>query len=537
MSAEAAWPVNPVPPVESPEETGTVAAVADRPAHEADVAKLAAGAGVALGGKIAGRGVRLLGDVAMARLLGPLGFGLYAIGWTISRIVTLVTPLGLNIGVIRYGARYWKKDVPRLKGVIVQSLGLSFAAGTLIGAVFYFGAPWIGTRVFDKPESIPVIRWFAFGFPLITCVTVAAAATRISHRMKFGTITEDMSQPISDLILFVAFYLLGWRLGGAVVACLISFAIATVVGLSYVRRLFRDVVNPKVKAIYPGKELLAFSLPASLTGVFGVLLIWVDRLFVGFYRPAAEVGIYSAASQLSVTFALILSGFNAIFSPMAADLYHHGELGRLEGLYRVSTKWGLYLSMPPFLVTCVAPKLVMGVLFGKAYVAGWPVLLILTFGQVINAGTGPVGFLLVMAGYQKRMFQISGTMLALAVILGLALVPPYGMTGAAIATGIALSGLFVAAVIFARYALGMLPYDKRYLKGAAASVLAAIPLFLLRNVHMGTALITVAINAVLACGVFAGSLILFGLDTEDRKFIHMIQARLQPALARARQEV
>lgn len=536
MSAEAAWPVNPGPQAEVPEPV-TATAVAERPAIEGDLNKLATGAGVALAGKIAGRGVRLLGDIAMARLLGPLGFGLYAIGWTISRIVTLITPLGLNIGVIRYGARFWRKDPARLKGVLIQCIGLSFAAGTLFTAVFYFGAPWIAARVFDKPESAPVIRWFSLAFPLMTCVTVTAAATRISHRMKFGTVTEDMSQPISDILLFVAFYLIGWRVAGAVVACVISFVVATLIGLRYVYRLFKDVLKPNVTAIYPGKELVTFSLPASLTGVFGVLLIWVDRLFVGFYRPAAEVGIYSAASQISVTFSIILGGFAAIFSPMAADLYHHGELGRLEELYRISTKWGLYLSVPPFLLTLFAPKLVMGVLFGRAYVSGWPVVLILTFAQVVNAGTGPVGYLLVMAGYQKRMFHISGSMFVLAVVLGLILVPRYGMTGAAIATSIALSGLFILAIALARSALGMVPYDKRYLKGAVATVLAAVPLLLLRNVHMGTALITVAINALLTSAVFAGTLIVMGLDVEDRRFIHMIRARLQPKLARARQEV
>src|SRR5207248_9468602 len=136
-------------------------AVGQPPVHEADVAKLARGAGVALMGKVAGRGVRLLGDVAMARLLGPINFGLYAIGWTISRIVTLVTPLGLNIGVIRYGARYLKKDPARLKGVILQALWCSVAAGTLTGIALFLLAPWIGADIFQKPGVVPVIRWFA----------------------------------------------------------------------------------------------------------------------------------------------------------------------------------------------------------------------------------------------------------------------------------------------------------------------------------------------------------------------------------------
>ena len=528
MSADVAWP--------APQGPGATATVAAKPGHEGDVTKLAAGAGIALGGKIAGRGVRLLGDIAMARMLGPVSFGLYAIGWTISRIITLITPLGLNIGVIRYGSRYWKKDPSRLKGVILQSIGYSFAAASLIGAIFYFGSSWIGRVGFAKPEAGPVIGWFALGFPVMTVLTVAAAATRISHRMKFGTIAEDMSQPIADLVLLVAFYLLGARLGGAVLACVLSFAIAAVLGLKYVRQLYPDAIAHSVKPIYPGKELLAFSVPASLTGVFGVLMIWVDRLFVGYYRPASEVGIYQAASQLSVTFALILSAFNTIFSPMAADLYHHGEMGRLEELYRVSTKWGLYLSLPPFLVTCFAPKLVMGVLFGKAYVTGWAALLILTFGQVVNAGTGPVGYLLVMAGHQKKMFHISGTTCAVAIVLGLLLIPRYGMTGAAIATGAALACMFITAVIVAKRTLGMVPYDKRYYKGALATALGALALTPLRGLHIGPAWVTVLVNTVVALGVFTGTLLVMGLDMEDRKFIGLIRARImQQGLGRPKQ--
>jgi O-antigen/teichoic acid export membrane protein len=536
VSSEAAWP-NPVPPVKSPEETGAVAAVADRPAHESDVAKLAAGAGVALGGKLAGRGVRLMVDIALARFLGPLNFGFYAIGWTITRIVTLISPLGLNIGVIRYGSRYWHKDPARLKGVVVQSLVSSVVSGVVFGLALFLLAPWIGQGIFHKTEVVSVIRWFAFVFPLITGLTTAAAATRVSHRMKFGAFAEDMSEPIVQILLVVLFWLLGWGLAGSIGACIGGYGFALVLALVYVRRLFPEVTASVTEAIFPGKELFSFSIPASLTGVFGVLLIWVDRLFVGYYRPASEVGIYQAASQLSIAFAIILSGFNSIFAPMAADLFHRGELGRLEELYRVTTKWGLYLSLPPFVVTCFAPRLIMGVLFGKAYVAGWPVLLILTFAQLVNASTGPVGYLLVMAGYQKRMFQISGTTFLLAVVLGLILVPRYGITGAAIATGTALSAMFVAAVVFARVAMRMLPYDKRYLKGALATGLAAVPLLLLHNVHISTALVTVAINSVLACAVFAATLIAMGLDTEDRKFIHMIRGRLQPGLARTRQEV
>ena len=491
-----------------------------------NVTKLAAGAGVALGGKVIGRGVRLLVDVALARILGPASFGLYAIGWTITRMVTLITPLGLNIGVIRYGARFWRKDDARLKGVILQCMGLGLLSGVGFGALFYLAGTAIAQGIFGKPDAAPVIRWFALVFPLMTGVTVGAAATRISHRMKYGAIAEDMSEPIVQIALVMLVYLLGRGLIGTIGACVAAFGVALVLTVYYLMKLFPVLLSSHVKAIFPGKELMTYSVTASLTGVFGVLMIWVDRLFVGSYRPAVEVGIYQAASQLSIAFAIILSAFNAMFSPMAADLYHRGELHRLEELFRVSTKWGLYLSLPPFLVTCFAPKLVMHALFGHQYIAGWAALVILTFGQVVNAGTGPVGYLLVMTGHQKRMFHISATMFVISVILGRVLVPRWGMAGAAVATACGITGLLAGAIISAHTLLGMRPYDKRYLKGALATALATVVLFLLRVVHLNSPLLTLTLNTIAAFGVFTGVLLLTGLDLEDRKFIGAIRARL-----------
>lgn len=491
-----------------------------------DVTRLASGAGVALGGKIAGRGVRLLVDIALARLLGPLSFGLYALGWTISRIATLITPLGLDTGVIRFGSKYWQKDDARLKGIVSQSIWFAVFSGTAVGAGLFIAAPWIGQGIFHNSTETAVIRCFALAFPLMTGLRVASATTRISQRMKFSVFAEDMSQPLFDLALILVFYALGQRLVGALAACVLSFGLSMALALRYVKRLFPEVVSSQVKPVLQGKALLTFSLPTSLVGVFGVLLIWVDRLFVGHYRSPAEVGIYQAASQLTISFAIVRAGFTSIFSPMAADLSHRGELIRLEELFRVSTKWGLYLSLPFFLVMCFVPHDVMRVLFGSAYLGGWKVLVILGIAQVINAGSGPVGLLLVMTGHQNSMFTISGTTFLVSLILDLALIPRWGIFGAALAAGIAISGLFISAVLLAWHTLGMRPYDRRCLKGLLAAASAGGALFLLRGLGIASPFLRLLTTVTVSLAVFGSVLILLGLDDEDRQFIKMIRAKI-----------
>src|SRR5690348_10688981 len=94
-------------------------------AHEAqrkEIAKLAEGAGIVMAGRFGGRGLRLVLDMVLARILGPMNFGLYAIGWTVLRIAGTFSPLGLDAGVIRYGARYFRRDSASLRGVIAQCL-------------------------------------------------------------------------------------------------------------------------------------------------------------------------------------------------------------------------------------------------------------------------------------------------------------------------------------------------------------------------------------------------------------------------------
>lgn len=507
---------------------GAATAVLEQPAVRGDVTRLAAGAGVALVGKVLGRGLQLVVDVTLARVLGPLSYGLYAIGWTTERIVTFVLPLGVDAGVIRFGSKFWRKDDSGLKGVIFESLGIATISGLLIGALFFFTAQWWGTTVFHKPELGPVIRWFAFIFPLAGMVRLTAASTRISQRMKYAVFTEDVIPPATNLILLsFLFYFLGHRITAALTSILCSFVIASLFGLKFVKQLFPEIFAPAVKPAYMGKELLAFSLPTVLTGAFGVLLIWVDRLLVGYFLPAADVGVYQAVSQLALGLAIVLGGFNAIFSPMTADLHHRGEMKRLEELFRVSTKWGLYLTTPLFLVTCFGSKEVMAALFGAPYVFGWSALTILTFAQVANAGTGPVGFLLVMTGRQNTMFKITASMFAMSVVLGIVLIPRWGIAGAAVATASAVSGMFILATYFVWRAFGMRPHDKRYLKGLLATVLAAGGLFLIRQLGIGSPMINVVLDLIAATGIFAGTLMLCGLDTEDRDFIHLLLSRVR----------
>jgi O-antigen/teichoic acid export membrane protein len=492
-----------------------------------DVSTLAGGASVSLGGKILGRSLSFLGDIAAARILGPDSFGLYAIGWTVLRTLSLISPLGLDKGVIYFGSPYWRKDAAALKNILDRALALALGSGLVFGAGLYLFASVLAVQVFQKPALANIFRWYAPAFPVITVLGVAAAATRITRRMKYSTGLEDVLPPAVGLFFLIVLYLFGFRLIGVLASDVLSFAIPAVLAIWVIRRLFPVPHGIAATHLSTSREILTFSIPASLAGVFTPFLIWVDRLMVGHFRSPAETGIYQAVSQTSTIFAIILAAFAAIFMPIIADLYRKKELGRLEELFRVGTKWGLYLSLPVFTMLCIFPREILAYVFDSRYTSGALPLVILSAGQLINAGTGAIGPMLVMTGHQKRWSVLTGIALAVNICLNWYLVPLFGLTGAAVSTAVSLSSLFIIGVFQVRTVLKIWPYDRRYLKGLAAAGLAMIILLIYRAFLPVRSLPEVILATLLTGLVFLAAVLAFGLDREDRDIARLARDRVQ----------
>lgn len=492
--------------------------------RDGHVTRLATGAGVSLVGIVGGRGLHALSQILLARLLGPELFGLYALGWTILRLAGAFAPLGLDKGVIRFAAGFWRKDSASFKGVVWRSLVAALLAGVLVGAVIFLAAPWVEVA-FQKPGLAPILRLFAFVFPFLAGMKVLVATTEITQRMQFGIYAEEFSQPVANVLLVVLFYWLGWQLLGAAAAAVCSFVLALVVAGYYVLRLFPELRTTPAKAAVSFQSLVAYSLPTALAAVFTSLTGWTDRLFIGYYRPAAEVGVYQALSQSALLYALSLRAINAIFAPMIAHLYQNDEMAQLNHLFKISAKWGLYISLPVFLTIVFAPTALMIVVFGQEYAGGALPLVVLSIGQIVNVATGSVGYVLLMTGREKQWMTIAVGALLLNVSLNWLLVPRWGLVGAAGASAVSTSALFLTGLAWVRRTLNLWPYDRRYLKGLLATGVTVTLLAAWRLVVPATPFWDLALTAALTAGAFFGTLLLLGLDEEDREFIHLFRER------------
>jgi len=434
--------------------------------------QVAKGGGIAFVGQMVGKFLNFLLQVLLTRVLGPAGYGLYALGYSVLGIGETVAKLGLQNGVVRFGAIYYGTgDKARLKGTLFLALGISFASAAVAGTVLFLLAETIARRVFNEPELTEPLRLFSFALPFYVLVSITSFSARALHRIDYDMAVSHVLRPLLTLLAVVASFLLGYRLMGAVAGFLVSAVLSAGLGLYLLHRLFPELTS-KLRSRYEARTLLSYSLTVMLVGLSHLLLTRTDRIMLGILCSAEDVGIYNAAATLAIQATLFLSSFNAIFAPTIADLFHRRRMEELEALYKTTTKWIFTLTFPVVLVFVLFARPLMG-LFGPGFTAGRLVLISLGIAELINAGVGSVGFMLTMTGRQGLELVNSLLLGGINVLLNLILIPKFGALGAGIATGISIAAINLVRLVEVLWLYRIHPYKVSYWKPVVAGAVAS----------------------------------------------------------------
>jgi O-antigen/teichoic acid export membrane protein len=196
------------------------------------------------------------------------------------------------------------------------------------------------------------------------------------------------------------------------------------------------------------------SLPMLLISACEMVLQYADVLIVGYYLPPEQVGIYFAAAK---TMALILFVQYAVGSAAAKSYAGHHARGDAQALARAvrdSVHWTFWPSLGCALFILALGKPILS-LFGAEFVSGYGVMMILVIGFLMRAAMGPAEFLLNMAGEQVAGARIYMATAALNITLNFALIPLFGLYGAAAATAIATSTAAILCAMVAHRKLGL----------------------------------------------------------------------------------
>ena len=173
--------------------------------------------------------------------------------------------------------------------------------------------------------------------------------------------------------------------------------------------------------------------PQGVTDTLQASIQWIDLILVGAIASAAAAGVYSAVARLLLVGELPLVAVALAVAPRIAPMLHsENSLTVARDVFQRGTLWIVALSVPIYAALWAVPATWMG-LFGADFRTGATALSIAAVGVCVNAVAGPTMMVLVMGGRTKALMMISVAGLTVNLALNVALIPPYGISGAAAA--------------------------------------------------------------------------------------------------------
>lgn len=389
------------------------------------------GGGIIFAGLVLELAISFLAKVFIARALGRVDYGIVTIGITVMSSVSTLTMLGLNSALGRYIPRFEQPSFRRsiLYSVFQIVVPVSVAAGLLV-AVF---ANVVATAIFGNADTTPVIRIFALIIPFSALITTTIGALQGYELTLPKVAIQNILLPVARFAFIVVALVLGLGSLGIAGAYAVAYVLAATLGIYYLYR-HTSLFDRHVSVTTKRRELLTFSLPLMFSSAMFLVLSDIDTFMLGYFATPGDIGVYRTVYPLAKLLVLFLTSFNFVFVPIMSRHHSEEEYDEMRRIYQIVSKWIFIGVLPIFLLYVAFPKIIINLTFGPQFTAGSSALGVLAVGFFIHTTAG-LNINTLMAIGHTRIIMVGNALTAASnLLLNLALIPRYGILGAAAAT-------------------------------------------------------------------------------------------------------
>jgi O-antigen/teichoic acid export membrane protein len=433
-------------------------------------------------GSLVSRFIAVLLLPVYTRYLSPADYGLIETLIALSAILTVLLAAGVKSAFFRF--YFDEADEPGRRRVIRTSFWFTMAMGTagLVAGLALAGP--ISELLFGTGDHADLVRAAFVGLWAHVNYEQMTALFRVEQRSVAYLIATliNLGLTVAATLLLVVV----WEQGPiGVIVGNFTGTLVVYAGLLLYRRdqLGLEWDRPLLR------EMNRFGMPLVPSALFLWALNFSDRFFLVKLSGAREVGLYAIGVRLASAIILLLAAFRTAWPAFAYSIEDDDEAARtyayvLTYLVAITSWMALALGvLAPWLVQLltteefysaervVAPLAFAAVAFG-AYI-------------VVVIGVG-------RARRTRSNWVITGAGAALNVVLNLALIPEFGMTGAAVATIGAYAALFLGMAWKAQHVFPV-PYQWRRVGTALGTAIGLCILGRALDLPLGGAIALVAV--------------------------------------------
>jgi len=438
-------------------------------------------------------------------------------------LISFVLNLGLGNAMVRFLAAEDDIIVRRRSIGIMLWPTLAFSCLIILSSVFF--RQDISKILFatsDYAYLVPLIFVWAATEAVFSLLISYLLARRSIKRMSIIQLSLTIFKMAVIVIMAVMGCNLEWIMCGTVVGVTIF---ATIVLIMIVKE-----IGWPWPAMAGLKGYMAFSIPLMPGGILFWAISVSDRYFITNLLNLSQAGVYSASFSICTLMSVFYSPIQVALFPVLSRLWEQKQESKVRNYLEYSNKLFLTLAIPGAAGLCILSQQLLGILSTPDYMAGGGLVLLITLAIILSGLFHINVFVILLVQQTKWLMPIIAAAAVVNIGVNLALIPIFGIIGAAIAS--VMSYLILAVIVIA-WARKVISYNIGILFLAKVIIGASLMAFCISFIHVSGIF---GIVAVAVAGVIIFSLWMWlarAFSTEDWKLIkEIIMGLRQGALLR-----
>ena len=370
------------------------------------------------------RGVSVVANfvfsILLARALGPLGKGQYALIQQFIGILAIVLNLGLPTSNVYFVAK--KKISPQTAFANSIVLMLPMTLISIAVTLIFLISPFRGQLSYSLPLFVASVVLFVttmlFGW--INAVLIG------EHGLK----PQGIATVVQSAVLVIGTALVALFGTVRVVDMLFLAALSQAAGIMVLWFFDPHVTSVRAWSWPDFKMMVRYSFKAYFIDLANFLHLRQDILILGWLSTSTQVGLYSVA----VSFAEVVRYIPVIIgSAFFAEISGYPEREQ-ELRTAVLSRLNVLLNIVIVVLYIVALPVVVPLLFGKAFNASLALTFCLLPGAIATSIAEIPGTLLFAR--EILYWRLSSVMVLLNIVINIVAIPKYGALGAAFASSV-----------------------------------------------------------------------------------------------------
>lgn len=365
--------------------------------------------------------------IILARCLGADGYGLYKFLLTLYSISIVIFGVGIPAAMVKFVSET-KEDAPQAGKIITTGVIASLLLGIICTLVIIIFSGLLAD-VFRIEELSSMILYLAPIFPFSLCANSLLGTLNGLRRMRsyaIAIILQNIALLISSLLLIS----LGFGVAGVLLGLLISIIIQFIYLLwqnkTFIRIAIRSLRDLLEKILAFGSKLMAVNFVQTI--VYNA-----DIMIIGYLLTVSDVGYYGIAMGLSKLLWVLPSSVQMISYPAVSEFHSKKNISGINDILNASMKYTAIMVLPAGLILGLFAADIIHFIFGIEFEESIAPLYILSSGIAIASIWVSIGSVLSGVGRPDIVLRITILAAIIDISMNLALIPIFGINGAAIA--------------------------------------------------------------------------------------------------------